>query len=134
MIGRGSLLGAKNRIGKQMWEPLERARLLSSGAEIPNVNVSHSVSVIDDGATKIKIMKAADRVLRGDIGVSHQRDGIDVMMIMTLKIGGTGAEVEMMIPMIPVLPDTVVRIESVMIIRAEGAGKKCTEYMSWTFG
>lgn len=90
-------------------------------------NASRSGSAIDDGVTRIGITKVADRVLHGGPEVNHRKSDTDAMMTTTLEIANTGDEVMMTILTIPARPGTVAEIESVMIIRAEGAGKKCTE-------
>lgn len=103
-------------------------------AEIVIGNVSHTGSAIGDGLTRTEITKVADPLLHGGPEVNHQRGGIDAMTTTTLEIGSTGDEAVMTIRTIPVRPGTVARIVSVMIIRAEGGGKKCTESLCRPLG
>jgi len=104
-----------------------KGRSLTFRAEIVLGNVSHTGSAIGDGSTRTEITKVADLLLHGGPEVNHQRGGIDAMTTTTLEIGSTGDKAVMTIRTIPVRPGTVARIGSVMIIRAEGVGKKCTE-------
>lgn len=97
-------------------------------------NVSHSESAIGDGSRRTGITKLASPVLHGGPEVNHRKGGIGVMMTTTLEIGSTGDAVGITIPAIPVRRGTVGRTESVMIIRAEEADKKCTESLCRVLG
>ena len=92
-----------------------------------SVSVNHSVSAKGDRLKETEITQVADRLPHGEFEASHQRGSIAVMMITTLEIESTGDEIEKMTPTILVRPGTVARIESVTIMRVEGAGKKFIE-------
>ena len=85
------------------------------------------VTVTGDGVTRTEITRAADPVRHGGLEVNRQRGGIVAMMTTALEIGSTGDGAVMTILTILVRPGAATRIGSVMMIRPEGASKKCIE-------
>ncbi|KAI9869583.1 MAG: hypothetical protein M1830_005331 [Pleopsidium flavum] len=96
------------------------------------------VSVTGDVGIRKETMRVAGQVLRGDHEADHQRgdiEGVKMMMMVTIiETGSAGDEIEMMIPMILILPGAVARKENVTTIPAAEAGRKSTELCAklWT--